>query len=288
MLASGRVDAAWVMAMAMAMAKGRTIIVAGAGDVGGRLAQARAMDGDEVVALRRRSVDDEPGLRWISADLLTGNGLQRLPRQPDAVVFCASPDQRTETAYRALFIEAQQRLADALGGPPARWLFVSSTAVHGEDRGAWVDEASAAEPQAFNGRVLIEAERRLGASVPGTVVLRPSGIYGPGRDYLLRRARREEPARPRWTNRVHVEDVASALSHLLDLADPEPLYLCNDDLPAREDEVLSWLRGRMGLGALATVEEPESGRRVSNARLRGSGWAPRWPDYRSGYGALLA
>lgn len=283
MLASGRVCTAWVVLVA----RGRTIIVAGAGDVGGRLARVRAMGGDEVVALRRSRVDDEPGLRWIGADLLSGSGLQQLPRRPDAVVFCASPDQRSETAYRSLFIEAQQRLADVLDGPPARWLFVSSTAVHGEDRGDWVDEAGVAEPQAFNGRVLIEAERRLAASVPGAVVLRPSGIYGPGRDYLLRRARREEPARPRWTNRVHVEDVASALSHLLDLGDPQPLYLCNDDMPAREDEVLAWLRERMGLDALATAEEPESGRRVSNARLRGSGWIPRWPDYRSGYGALL-
>jgi len=270
------------------MAKGRTIIVAGAGDVGGRLARARAMAGDQVVAVRRRPGDDAPGLRWIGADLGSGRGFQRLPRQPDAVVFCASPDQRTEADYRALFIDAQQRLADALGGAPARWLFVSSTAVHGEDRGAWVDEDSEADPQAFNGRVLLEAERRLAASTPGAVVLRPTGLYGPGRDYLLRRARREEPARPRWTNRVHVEDAAAALSHLLDLAEPEPLYLCSDDMPAREDEVLAWLRARMGLEPLATVEEPESGRRVSNARLRGSGWTPRWPDYRSGYGALLA
>lgn len=271
----------------MVVASGQTIIVAGAGDVGGRLARLRATSGDTVIALRRRPGEDSPGLRWLGVDLLDGQGLDRLPRQPDAVVFCASPDQRTEAEYRKLFIDAQQRLLGALAGPPARWLFVSSTAVYGEDFGGWVQEESPAGARAFNGRVLLEAEHHLSKAVPGAVVLRPTGLYGPGRDYLLRRAQRDEPTRPRWTNRVHVEDAAAALSHLLDVAEPEPLYLCSDDLPAREDEVLAWLRARMGLPPLAIVSEPESGRRVSNTRLRRSGWAPRWPDYRSGYGALL-
>lgn len=269
------------------VASGRTIVLAGAGDVGGRLARLRAARGDTVFALRRSPGEDAPGLRWLAVDLLDGRGLQQLPRRPDAVVFCASPDQRTEAAYRALFIGAQRRLLDALDGPPARWLFVSSTAVYAEDSGGWVDEGSSTQAQAFNGRVLLEAETDLAAAVSGAVVLRPSGLYGPGRGYLLRRARRDEPARPRWTNRVHVEDAAGALSHLLDLADPGPVYACNDDLPAREDAVLAWLRERMGLPPLATLSEPESGRRVSNARLRHSGWTPRWPDFRSGYDALL-
>ena len=269
------------------MANERTIIVAGAGDVGGRLARMRAAGGDSVVALRRRVAGDEPGLRWLGVDLVHGRGFGQLPRRPDAVVFCASPDRRAEADYRAIFIDAQRRLLDAFGSPPERWLFVSSTAVHGEDSGDRVDEQSATPPKAFNGRVLLDAERALADALPGAVVLRPSGLYGPGRDALLQRARRDEPAHPRWTNRVHVEDVAAALSHLLDLADPQPVYLCSDDLPARQDEVLGWLRVRMGLPPLATIEEAESGRRVSNARLRGSGWVPRWPDYRTGYGALL-
>lgn len=273
--------------MGVVVESGRTIIVAGAGDVGGRLARLRVAAGDEVIALRRRPGEDTPGLRWLGVDLLDGHGLDRLPRRPDAVVFCASPDRRTEADYRRLFIDAQRRLADSLAAPPARWLFVSSTAVYGEDAGSWVEEGTSTAPHAFNGRVLLEAERSLADSVSGAVVLRATGLYGPGRDYLLRRALRDEPASPRWTNRVHVADAAAALSHLLDHAGPEPLYLCSDDLPAREDEVLAWLRSRMGLPPPAVATGPESGRRVSNARLRRSGWVPRWPDYREGYGALL-
>ena len=72
-------------------------------------------------------------------------------------------------------------------------------------------------PRAFNGRVLLEAERRL-APLQGGSVLRLSGIYGPGRDAMLRRARAAAAPEARWSNRIHVDDAAAALSHLLDHA----------------------------------------------------------------------
>ncbi len=68
----------------------------------------------------------------------------------------------------------------------------------------------------------------------------------------------------------------------------EPVYLGNDDLPSLECEVQAWVRAREGLPAVAAASEPESGRRVSNARLRASGWIPEHPDFRSGYGQLLS
>ena len=80
----------------------RVVVVAGAGDVGGRLASRRAQSGDEVLALRRSAVATAPGVRSMQADLASGEGLRRLPRRADALVFCAAPDRRDEAAYRAL------------------------------------------------------------------------------------------------------------------------------------------------------------------------------------------
>ena len=261
------------------------VIIAGAGDVGSRLAALRAARGDDVIALRRRDVDAGDGVRRHRADLATGEGLSTLPRQAVSLVFCAAPDQRDEAAYRALYHDGLRRLLDAVEAP--RVVFVSSTAVYGQDAGEWVDEGTAAAPAAFNGRVLLDAERVL-APLPGGSVLRLSGIYGPGREYLLRKARAGEAGEPRWTNRIHVQDAAAALSHLLDLRHPQPLYLGNDDRPALESEVLAWVRGAEGLPPVAAAAGPERGRRVRNARLRGSGWVPGYPDYRSGYAGLLA
>lgn len=261
------------------------VLIAGAGDVGSRLAALRVERGDDVIALRRRDVPASAGVRTHRADLATGAGLSTLPRQAVSIVFCAAPDQRDEAAYRALYHDGLRRLLDAVEAP--RVVFVSSTAVYGQDAGEWVDEGTPAMPAAFNGRVLLDAERVL-APMPGGTVLRLSGIYGPGREALLRKARAGEAGEPRWTNRIHVQDAATALSHLLDLANPQPLYLGNDDRPALEPEVLAWVRGQEGLPPVAPADGPERGRRVRNARLRGSGWVPGHEDYRSGYADLLA
>jgi electron-transferring-flavoprotein dehydrogenase len=261
------------------------VVIAGAGDVGGRLAALLARRGDEVIALRRREVEPGPGTRALRADLATGAGLDRLPRSPEAVVFCAAPDERSETSYRALYLDGLRRLLDACDA--RRVLFVSSTAVYAEDAGEWVDEATPARPPAFNGRVLLEAEHAL-APHAGGVVLRLSGIYGPGREAMLRRARMSEAGRPRWSNRIHAEDAASALAHLLGHPEPGRLYLGNDDRPVLEHEIVAWLRHQEGLPPLPVADQPECGRRVSNAHLRISGWAPRFPDFTSGYGPLLA
>lgn len=264
---------------------GGPVVIAGAGDVGGRLARRLADAGTEVITLRRREAEAGPGIRAQRADLASGEGLRALPRACAAIVFCAAPDAREEAAYRALYLDGLARLLDAADAP--RVLLTTSTAVYGEDAGEWVDEATPARPTAFNGHVLREAETRL-ATRPGGVALRLAGLYGPGREWLLRRARAGEPGARRWGNRIHVQDAADALAHLLALPDPAPLYLGSDDLPTLEHEVLAWLRAREGLPAVpAPAGGSETGRRVSNARLRASGWVPSFPDYRAGYGPLL-
>jgi electron-transferring-flavoprotein dehydrogenase len=261
-----------------------SLLIAGAGDLGLRLARLRMALGDEVIAVRRGERPAEPGLRNMQVDLALGSGFEQLPKRPDAVVFCAAPDQRDEAAYRALYCDGLCRLLDYVQTP--RLIFVSSTAVYSQDAGEWVDETAPAEPSAFNGRALLAAERELTAHEQG-VVLRLSGIYGPGRDALLRRAR-EQAGRRHWTNRIHVDDAASALSRLLSLATPDAVYVGNDDEPALESDVFAWLREREKLPRLADAGAPVSGRRVNNRRLRDTGWTPAYPDFRSGYLELLA
>jgi electron-transferring-flavoprotein dehydrogenase len=263
----------------------RSLLIAGAGDLGRRLALRRAALGDEVIALRRREATIGDGVSCLRADLVTGEGFSRLPRRPDALVFCAAPGERNELAYRALYVDGLRRLLDALQVP--RIVFVSSTAVYAEDAGEWVDEDTLPRPPQFNGRVLLDAEREL-AGHAGGLVLRLSGIYGPGRNMMIDRAREGRAGRARWSNRIHVDDAAGALSHLLDLATPERLYLGNDDLPVLESELQDWLRQHDGLPSVAHDPTPETGRRVCNARLRGSGWVPGHADFRSGYGQLLS
>ena len=126
----------------------------------------------------------------------------------------------------------------------ARTAAAGSTRTRRRSRGSW------------NGQVLLEAELRLRERVPGLVVVRFAGIYGPGREALLARVRAGQGGAARhWTNRIHVEDAAAALQHLLGLAAPASLYLGSDGHPAPEAEVLQWIAQRMGL----TVAAPSAG-----------------------------
>jgi electron-transferring-flavoprotein dehydrogenase len=258
----------------------RCLLIAGAGDTGSRLAGLAAKGGFDVLALRRRDVSMGPGIRALRADLRSGEGFAAIPKRLDALVFCAAPDERSEAAYRALYRDGLRRLLDR--GEIGRVLFVSSTAVYAEDAGAIVDEDTPADATAFNGRVLLEAERELDAH-PDAAAFRASGIYGPGRERMWNRARRDEPGEPRWTNRIHVEDVAGALLHLLQAPRIARVYCGNDDAPTLEHEVVDGLRARLGLPALGAAAGAATGKRVSNARLRGSGWQPRYPTWREGY-----
>ena len=258
----------------------RCLLIAGAGDPGSRRAALAAANGFDALALRRRDVSMGPGIRALRADLRTGEGFAAIPKRLDALVFCAAPDERTEAAYRTLYRDGLRRLLDR--GEIGRVLFVSSTAVYAEDAGGEVDENTPADVTAFNGRVLLEAERELDAH-PDAAAFRASGIYGPGRERMWHRARRDEPGEPRWTNRIHVEDVAGALLHLLQPLRIARVYCGNDDAPALEHEVVDGLRARLGLPALGAADGHTTGKRVSNARLRGSGWQPRYPTWREGY-----
>ena len=261
---------------------GRRILIAGCGDLGTRIGLRLAAAGDTVFALRRRIDALPPALHPIAADL--SRPVVDLPDGVDALVYCATPDARDEASYRRVFLTAPSALLSALPDPPLRVLFVSSTAVYGEDSGAWVDERTPESPSTFNGRILLEAERTLAGRVAGCVVLRCSGLYGPGRERMLRRARAGETGSARWSNRIHVDDAAAAAVHLLALDAPMACYLGSDDRPEREDHLLAWMRGESIAGADSVQVR---GKRIRNLRLRASGFEFSYPDFRAGWAFSL-
>jgi nucleoside-diphosphate-sugar epimerase len=272
------------------------ILLAGCGDLGFRVARRLLARGDEVYALRRYPpMDDGSGIRWLRGDLVGADALQELPSGVDRLVYLPAPDARGEAAYRAVFVDGLRRLLQVLDrGALRRVLFVSSSAVYGEHAGAWVDESTPPAPPGFNGAVLWQAERWLAAQPFSSVILRLAGLYGPGRLQLVERLRAGAVHVPRtvphWANRIHVDDAAAAIVHLLDLADAQPLYLGVDDTPLPLDVLYDHLARLLGVPPPSEGAAPPGvgSKRLSNARLRASGFQPRWPDARDGYSALLA
>jgi nucleoside-diphosphate-sugar epimerase len=171
---------------------------------------------------------------------------------------------------------------------------VSSSAVYGEHHGDWVDEDTPTSPQGFNGELLLQAEHWLSTLHVPAVVLRLAGLYGPGRLQLIERLRAGHATVQRsgvhWANRMHSDDAAAAIVHLLGLPEPRPLYLGVDDTPLPLDTLYDHLATLIGAPRPPEGPAPADvgSKRLSNARLRASGFVPAWPDARDGYAALLA
>ncbi len=265
----------------------RRVLIAGCGDLGSRLARLLLAQGVEVFGLRRSASLLPAGVRPISADLLLPASLLDLPAALDAVVCTLTPDSRDEAAYRRTYIEAPLNLVAALAARQPHWLFASSTAVYGGDDGRRIDDDTLPEPEAFNGRVLLEAEQALAARIPGFLAMRFTGIYGPGRRMLLQRAQTASSARPHWSNRIHADDAAAALAFALDRPALTGAVIASDGAPEREDVVLAWLAAKFGRTPPTLQPGRESGRRIFPKRLLEAGFVPQYPDFRLGYSSLL-
>lgn len=269
----------------------KRLLIAGCGDLGTRLAGRLDNERWQVTGLRRHAGNLPAPIRPVAADLADPDSLAAVAGDWDAVVYQATPDARDEAAYRRTYVDGLSGLLDRVRCK--RLIFVSSTAVYGQDGGEWVDEHAVAEPKAFNGRILRQGESLARDCASDAVVIRFSGIYGPGRDSLIRQVRegrarcRRDP--PQWTNRIHADDCAAVLAHVLELPDPEPVYCASDSRPAPRCEVLAWLAGRLGVAGPHDDADVAGGqgKRIDNRRLIASGFTFRHPDYRSGYGEML-
>lgn len=276
-------------------------LIVGCGDVGSRLGQLLLQENWQVSGLRRSVSELPEGIQPIQADLSDAACPAGWPsKSPDYIVYCVAATEHDEAGYQAAYVDGLRNVLRWLaekGQQPRRLLFVSSSSVYGQQDGEWVDETAATEPAGYSGRVMLEAERlALNSGVPGTWV-RLTGIYGPGREWLLGQIRQgyrvaEDP--PLYGNRIHAQDAAGLLAFLLQ-ADARGValddgYIGVDDAPAPLAEVVGWLREYMGVTQWSDQQRVRrtGSKRCSNARVRALGWAPQYPTYKEGYAAILA
>jgi nucleoside-diphosphate-sugar epimerase len=289
------------------------VLIAGCGYVGSELARQIVDSGRgyDVVALRRRPRELPAGIVTLACDLTDPRSLESLPRDIDAVVYAVGADASTPQAYKNAYVAGLDNLCRALasrGSFPGRLIVVTSTAVYAQDDGSWVDESSLTEPTAFAGRTLLASEALARSQPTRAIVVRFGGIYGPGRTRFIdavREGRVQLADVPEYTNRIHRDDCAGVLAHLLRHDAPADLYLGVDDEPADRRLVVGWMARRLGVaidadacahgvgGTTDTQASPPAptrarGKRCSNRRLRSSGYVFRYPSFREGYEAVLA
>jgi len=141
---------------------------------------------------------------------------------------------------------------------------------------------------------LLEAEALLNNLSCNTTVLRLSGIYGAGRLRMINLAKSSQnwPAQNSWSNRIHKDDAAAFMVFLvLQVLASKPIgtcYIVTDSKPSSQYEVLSWIANQMQINSDVTMPAIEGGKRLSNKSMLSTGFQLQYPDFMSGYRALLA
>jgi nucleoside-diphosphate-sugar epimerase len=189
------------------------------------------------------------------------------------------------------------------------WLgYLSTTGVYGDRGGGRVDETDRPSPSGERGRRRVAAETawrglwpRPGVPVH---VFRLAAIYGPGRspfDALRAGTAQRVDAPGQRFSRIHVEDLAAALTASIAQPRPGAVYNVCDDEPAAAEAVVAHAARLIGLPPPPLVPLAAAGlspmalsfyvdnKRVENALIKrelGITW--RYPDYRAGLAAILA
>lgn len=230
--------------------RNNTLII-GSGDIGRRTATLLAGRGDSVSLVGRTVVRPEanPALTtFVQADLDSAESLTCLPLASGRLLYLAPPPSAGEHDTRMENFCSE--LTRQLPGRPQGVVYASTSGVYGDCGGEWVDETRSINPQSDRARRRVDAENRLRAwgelnRVP-VVILRVSGIYGPGR-LPLQRLRSGmpilHPEQAPLSNRIHADDLARVCVAALDRVEVGGIFnVCDGEQSSMGDYFLTVAR----------------------------------------------
>ena len=252
--------------------------------------------GAEVFGVARSVRSQSTRVSMIYGDICTKNVLQNLQsRQYDAVIITMTPDDYSRQGYLKAYYETVKALLEIWQkDPPGQVIFVSSTSVYGQMQGEWVDESSVTAPSSDSAKVLLETEALLRNSQLNSLVIRFSGIYGPGRDFLLRQVVQKRGGSQAYSNRIHSDDCVGVLKFYTALCCQTPqldeVVIATDSYPEKSATVRQWLAQQLGIDAQQLISSSEGrggNKRCVNKKLIDAGYRFKFEDYKSGYAQQL-
>jgi NAD dependent epimerase/dehydratase family enzyme len=282
------------------------ILIVGCGDLGTAIANNLKHE-HQVTGLRRTIYAASGGMQIICADVTQSNTLSVLSNlNPNIIIYCISADVQTDESYQAQYVTGLKNIlaTQANNDVLQHVFFVSSTRPFGQKTDIVLDENTPAIPNDFGGIRLLEAEEALkdfcdNKGMPcKSTSMRLSGIYGNGRLYLANMAKdiSKWPSDNNWSNRIHRDDAAGFIAFLVNKTiqnqpKNQPIadcYIVTDDMPTQQYAVLKWLAMQQGVDA-SHIKTPavSGGKRLSNKRLRETGFQLQYPNYQAGYSHIL-
>ena len=296
------------------------VLFAGCGDIGVRtirmLSDNGLNDHWQTLAMRRKPSALPSDIEVIKGDLCDNkNFLSILDNSNvDVIVVTLTPDSMSDQGYLDSYVTGANVLKSTLKKTsyrPQLIIWISSTGVYSQSCGEWVDESSVASAKSYRGKRLLEAENLVksiseelimdNSILMKSVIVRFSGIYGPGRGRLLNHIKEGNiaPKYPiSWTNRIHVVDCAGIITHILELYVQKKhisnLYIGTDNQPVSAYEIQSWLAKHMRVKTkenneiVKNIDNKNVNRRCSNKLIKDSGYNFIFPNFKKGYTPLLS
>ena len=197
------------------------ILIVGCGAIGTGLGLLLQAAGHEVTGVKRSPPPlAERQFTYFQADITSMQEVEALSTEFDRIFFIVSANRKEAESYQKIYKTGINHLLDHFSDTGTRppLIFVSSTSVYAQSQGEWVDENSPALGDSPSSRFIVSAENDVLAYNPASIILRFSGIYGPGREYLLKRAAQTpviQQTPPYYTNRIHERDCIHVLAFLL-------------------------------------------------------------------------
>ncbi|SEP41060.1 Nucleoside-diphosphate-sugar epimerase [Nitrosovibrio sp. Nv6] len=257
----------------------RTLLIVGCGDIALRAAPLLQTHYRLLGLCRtpdKRAFLRLHGITPVFGDLDAPRTLDKLSGRAHAVLHLAPPPARgqrdTRTANLLAALTKRPRMKGAI--LPQRLIYISTSGVYGDCRGALVDETRSINPQTGRAWRRADAERQVrswglrnGVSVS---ILRVPGIYADDR-LPLARLREGVPAllpeEDSYTNHIHAEDLVHILFAALRHAKPGRIYHASDDSDLKMGEYFDLVADRMALPRPPRIARVQAEGRISSGML---------------------
>lgn len=211
-----------------------SIVVAGCGYTGLKLAKALNSRTNRLIAISRTVVVEIPGVESVNIDLDSSTSA-RIDNGKDSLVCYLIPPATENNPESRIQVFVEQILTEI----PRRLLLISTTGVYGDCQGEWVDENRPINPQTDRAKRRVRVEEYCTGWAEkngvGLAIFRVAGIYGPGRVPVERL--RKGIALPKnqpdgYSNRIHVDDLVGACVAGL-IGDETGIFNVSDGYPMR-------------------------------------------------------
>ena len=276
--------------------KNKKLLIIGCGKLGQKVGLFSEDMPLDLIGLKRKKITST-NIKILEQDIFEESFFDQVKKiSPHFIIYCLSADSPSEKSYKKNYVEGLKQVIKSINGIKnfEHLFFISSTSVYGENSDQFIDEFSETDPKNYRGIILLEAEKLMKTVNFNYTILRLSGIYGSGRNYMINLSKdlARWPEFDRWTNRINEEDAANFILFLikqsLDNKVPEKLYLLTDNEPVRLYDLLNWVRQHLNLNK---NNKPNS-RHVLGKRLRSSiipslQFKYKFPSYKNGYKELI-